>query len=1075
MVTTNYPLTVYKASAGSGKTFTLASEYIRLLVENPQQYRNILAVTFTNKATEEMKMRIVSQTYGIWKQLPDSQGYTDYVCQATGMSQQLVSTRAGIALHNLLHHYNYFRVSTIDTFFQSVLRNLARELDLTANLRIELNDTQIEEQAVDGLIQDLQTTDLVLQWILRYIMDNIDDDRSWNVIGSIKHFGATIFKDYYKEHSRQLKEKMEEKDFFEHYTQQLSEQRQQALERMREIGFSFFDTLESEDLTPADLKNGGTIASFFQKLQGGEFDEKAVNKTVQSCSEDALNWCRKGDEARLRPIVEESLMPILTYALQERQREWFRYQSASLTLRHLSQLRLLGAIEQKVRQLNTEANRFLLSDTGHLLHELIAGSDSPFIFEKIGAQIEHIMIDEFQDTSTLQWQNFKVLLEECMSHAGSQNLIVGDVKQSIYRWRSGDWRLLNNIADHFTEAQRRLCIKPLSKNYRSDRNIIRFNNAFFQKAALLEYQLTAEKTGEQMARQLSMAYDDVSQKIPEERPQAGCVSIALFPSADYKESVLQETGRIVAELIGQQAEQRHMAILIRSKDVIPDLTAYFAANMPEVNIVSDEAFRLDASIAVNMLIDALQLLIHPDDVLTLGKLAKQYQRHIVGRTDGDASLLRTDISLSDYLPEAFFSQAPQLLSTPLYDLVQQLYRLFGLTRLTEENAYVYAFFDYLNNYISDNPADIDSLLTFWKESLCQKTIQADELDGIRLLTIHKSKGLEFKHVILPFCDWKTERTQNNIIWCQAAHEPYNLLPLVPVDYSGKMAGSTFESAYQEEYLQNRVDNLNLLYVAFTRARSSLYVVGRRGLSTSRSKLIEDVLPTLREQLPEATLEGLDDKKAPLVFHFGQPPSVLSGLPAEKTTANVFLQPPTPCEVNIESYATKTSFRQSNKSRDFLEGNQEPTDQQANYIKAGSVLHNVFANIRTTADISAALRQLQMDGILYDAHLTPERLSDMLRKRLSDPRVADWFSGRWQLFNECAILAFDNGQVVERRPDRVMTDGHELKVVDFKFGRPKPEYHDQVRQYMSLLQDMGYSHVSGFLWYVYSNKIEEVSL
>ena len=197
------PLTVYKASAGSGKTFTLATEYIKLVVEDPQCYRNILAVTFTNKATEEMKMRILSQLYGIWKQLPDSEKYMQVICEKTGLSEAIVSERAGIALSNLLHNYNYFRVETIDTFFQGILRNLARELDLTANLRIGLNDTQVEELAVDQLIEDLSTTDVILQWLLKYIMENISDDKSWNVIGQIKTFGKTIFRDDYKKTGNQ--------------------------------------------------------------------------------------------------------------------------------------------------------------------------------------------------------------------------------------------------------------------------------------------------------------------------------------------------------------------------------------------------------------------------------------------------------------------------------------------------------------------------------------------------------------------------------------------------------------------------------------------------------------------------------------------------------------------------------------------------------------------------------------------------------------------------------------------------------------------------------------------------------
>jgi len=236
------PLTVYKASAGSGKTFTLAVEYIKLLVNNPTSFRNILAVTFTNKATEEMKMRILSQLYGIWKQLPDSDSYLQRLLVETGLPGRTISHRAGEALHLLLHNYNYFRVETIDSFFQSVLRNLARELDLTANLRISLNDSQVEEQAVDLLIDSLRHTDVMLQWLLGYIMEKISDDRSWNIIGQVKQFGKTIFRDYYKENSKALSAKMEEKGFIEGYTQQLRQIRDDAQERMKEIAETFFDT-----------------------------------------------------------------------------------------------------------------------------------------------------------------------------------------------------------------------------------------------------------------------------------------------------------------------------------------------------------------------------------------------------------------------------------------------------------------------------------------------------------------------------------------------------------------------------------------------------------------------------------------------------------------------------------------------------------------------------------------------------------------------------------------------------------------------------------------------------------------
>ena len=1074
------PLSVYKASAGSGKTFTLATEYIRLLVENPLSYRNILAVTFTNKATEEMKMRILSQLYGIWKQLPDSSDYLEVIRQKTGFETNFISERAGIALANLLHNYNYFRVETIDTFFQSVLRNMARELDLTTNLRIGLNDYQVEELAVDQLIADLSTTDVMLQWILKYIMENISEDKAWNIISQIKNFGHTIFRDDYKAVSRQLEQKMQEEGFFEDYTRRLREMRQMAEEHMKEIAESFFDNLEGEGLTIDDLANKSRgIAGFFLKLRKGIFDPSIENASVANCLESPERWCAKTHPRRdlIVMLAETTLGDILRYAVSERPRQWKLYKSADLTLRHLNQLRLLSSIEQKVHELNESANRFLLSDTQQLLHSLIGESDSPFIFEKIGTQLEHVMIDEFQDTSTVQWQNFRVLLAEAMSHEGSSNLIVGDVKQSIYRWRSGDWRLLNDIEQQFNTQQ--IETLPLKTNYRSERGIITFNNAFFRQAADLEY-ATQRELGESEANQLQRAYADVEQLIPDKRQSGGYVDIRLLPgSDDYQDLTLQHIAQTIADLISQGIRQQQIAILVRANASIPHIAHYFMEQMPQVTIVSDEAFRLDASQAVCLLVNALRLLIHPDDLLTKAAIVRTYHCDVLGEHDEENELLLSTTDLDSHLPEDYIAHFDQLLSLPLYDLVERLYAIFGLETLDTQSAYVSAFYDRLSDYVNENATDISDFLREWDETLCSKTIQSDENEGVRIFSIHKSKGLEYDHVIIPFCDWTIERS-GNILWCTPTEEPFSDLPIAPIDYSQKqMMGTIYEQDYLHEHLQNTVDNLNLLYVAFTRACKSLYVIGRRGGKNTRSALIEQCLPLIVNKLEGATLEGLEDEKGDL--HFAYPHSTTNISPSsfllppssKKTSQNPFLQPSEPITVAVRTFASKVNFQQSNRSRNFVEGDDEETQQRRQYIQTGSVLHEIFSTIRTAADIPDALQRLQFEGVLYDEHITTERITEMLKKRLEHPRVHDWFSDRWTLFNECTILSVEDGQLHERRPDRVMTDGKEWIIVDFKFGAPHPEYHDQVREYMQLLASMGHQHISGYLWYVYSNRIEEI--
>ena len=1083
----SHALTIYKASAGSGKTFTLSIEYIKLLILNPQSYRSTLAVTFTNKATEEMKLRILSQLYGIWKMLPDSQSYIDKIKADLDVTQQFMAERAGMALKNIVHNYSYFRIETIDSFFQSVLRNLARELDLTANLRVELNDEQIESNAVDELIDSLDERSELLSWIMEYIHENMDDDKNWNVIGQIKAFGRNIFREFYKTNSQTLNERLLEEGFFKQYNAKIHKIRNDAEVEMQNEAAQFFEALSQRGLTVSDLAYGtGGPAGYFIKMKNGTYDNTIVGARVTKAMNDGNAWVKSDAKADLREFATSTLTPLLNHAESVRQKNWQMYGSAVLTLRHLNQLRLLNSIEQKVRQMNTDANRFLLSDTHTLLHSLIQDNDSPFIFEKIGNYLENIMIDEFQDTSTVQWQNFKVLLEECMSH-GEQlgNLIVGDVKQSIYRWRSGDWRMLNNIEREFPYMREMLCVRSLDTNYRSSRRVIQFNNAFFTRVAELEYNGQLADRGnnnsennnsyaDNSPEQLRKAYSDVCQQVPPFRADTGYVNVDILPTADYQQHALERTAEAVSLLLDSGASCSDIAIIVRSNDTIQLIAEFFGKHLPDVKIVSDDAFRLDSSVAVNIIVNAMYSLAAPDDMLARGFLAKAYLTHILQQDEQQANRqLATPDGIDEALPKEFADRRVDLLSMPMFDLAERIYNIFALDRIKGEDAYIYSFYDELANFLANNTADLSSFVNNWKESLASHTIQANAVDGIRMITIHKSKGLEFEHVIIPFCDWTLEK--GNTLWCSPTTEPFNELPLIPVDFSAKqMKGTIYEGDYLEEHLQNCVDNLNLLYVAFTRAASSLFVIAKRGSASSRSLALE-------QAIADMSLEGSEfignpkDKKAELQFMYGE--LEITEAKAKKKSDNIFMPEVENVSIGMETFDNKVEFRQSNKSRDFVAGDDEEDRKQLAYIKTGKVLHYLFSTISTTADIDTSLAQLEMDGLVDESGTTVDKLRSMLHKRFENPQVADWFSPRWTLFNECTILDYDpmDDAVHEHRPDRVMKDEAtgEVVIVDFKFGAPKPEYIEQVHRYISLTKSMGYDNVRGYLWFVYSNKIEEV--
>ena len=1086
-MTNSYALTIYKASAGSGKTFTLSVEYIKLLIKDPQSYRSTLAVTFTNKATEEMKLRILSQLYGIWKLLPDSKSYIDKIKEDLDVTEEYMSERAGIALHNIVHNYSYFRIETIDSFFQSVLRNLARELDLTANLRIELNDYQIERNAVDELINSLDENSELLTWIMEYIRENMDDDKDWNVIGNIKRFGENIFREYYKTNSKKLNERLLEEGFFKQYTTKLRQMRNEAEVEMQNEAAQFFDALNHNGIEIDDLNNGKNgPAGYFIKIKKGIYNNTIVTKRLQKVLDEGSesSWVKQKSSKETQDIVRElansTLTPLVHHAEDVRQKNWYIYGSAVLTLRHLNQLRLLNSIENKVRMMNVEQNRFLLSDTHTLLHSLIRDTDSPFIFEKIGNYLENIMIDEFQDTSTVQWQNFKVLLEECMSHGEQQgNLIVGDVKQSIYRWRSGDWRMLNNIEREFPYLNSMLNVCSLDTNYRSSRRVITFNNAFFKRASELEYADQKSSTPDTSSpEQLKKAYSDVAQKVPSFRDNHGYVSINLLPNEDYRQQALQKTAEAVSLLLDSGANYSDIAILVRSNDIIQLIAEFFANELPDVKIVSDEAFRLDSSVSVNIIVNAMLWLTHPDNILAKAYIAKAYQTYVLKKSEQETNkLLATAEGIDSALPCALIDKRDDLLTMPIFELAEQIYTLFNIGNIKGEDAYLYAFYDALTDFIANNTVDIDSFVEEWNDSIAAKTIQASAIDGIRIITIHQSKGLEFEHVVIPFCDWTLEK--GNTIWCTPQVEPYNELPLIPVDFSAsQMKGTIYEFDYNEEHLQNCVDNLNLLYVAFTRAASSLFVIAQRGTPSSRSYIVEQAITDIK--LEGSSLDGdPSDKKAELLFSYGELEIVETK--AKKKSDNIFTPEVENMNVDMATFSNKVEFKQSNKSRDFVADDDENTDdddrKQLSYIKTGKILHYLFSTINTTDDIDTSLVQLEMDGLIEESGTNIKRLRDMLHKRFSNRQVADWFSSRWTLFNECTILDYDaaTDTVREHRPDRVMKDEKtgEVVIVDFKFGSPRPEYVEQVNRYKALTQNMGYPNVKGYLWFVYSNRIEEV--
>ncbi len=866
---------------------------------------------------------------------------------------------------------------------------------------------------------------------------------------------------------------MQDKDCIKNYRRTLQAIETEALEQMKGFADQFFGILESNGLAIDNLANKSKgVSSYFSKLQMGKLDDSLRNATVEKHLASPENWSSKSSPRRnaITELAAAELIPLLQTAEEFRSKNNMLVNSCQLSLRYINNVRLLANIDEEVRHLNYENNRFLLSDTNVLLHNLVHDGDSSFVFEKIGTTIRNVMIDEFQDTSRMQWDNFRLLLLEGLSQ-GENSLIVGDVKQSIYRWRNGDWGILNGLKDHIESFP--INVKTLTTNRRSAGNIIEFNNKVFTAACHTLNDIYKSEQGEE-CKDLKEAYVDVCQE-KDKDPDGGYVKVTFLTEKEemaYVEDTLQQLANETQLLVTAGIQLKDIAILVRKNKTIPLVADYFDKNTP-YKIVSDEAFQLNASLAICMIMDGLRYLSNPENRIAKAQLAAAYQNEILKNNIDLNTLLLNDID--EYLPVSFIEQQKKLRLMPLYELMEKLFGLFEMSRIKQQDAYLCAFFDAVVEYLQNNSSEMSAFIAFWEETLSQKTIPSGEVEGIRIISIHKSKGLEYHTVLLPFCDWnmEKERSLTHLIWCTPKVAPFNDLDIVPVNYSTAMQQSIYREEYLNERLQLWVDNLNLLYVAFTRAKKNLIIWGKDGLKGTVSELLQQAMGQIsipQHEHDSSHLEKSEDNTDTDNIAYEMGTLYLS---EEKRTdgiiKNKLLMNPEKIPLHLESLESNIEFKQSNRSAEFIRGEEETGER---YIRQGQLLHNLFSVIRTQDDIPSAIERLRFEGIIESAE-QERQIKKLTEWALNHPLVKEWYSGNWELYNECAIIYKEKGELQTRRPDRVMMKDGKVVVVDFKFGKKRTDYNKQVRDYMNLLSDMGYENIRGYLWYVFDNEFVEV--
>ncbi|MGQ1909020.1 UvrD-helicase domain-containing protein [Marinifilum sp. RC60d5] len=1081
-------LNIYRASAGSGKTYTLTGEFLKLVFEDPSNYKSILAVTFTNKATDEMKSRIIKEIHVIFS--GKNSPYAKDLCVANNLSIAELQNRAGEILNRLLHDYSRFSVTTIDSFFQKIVRSFTREIGLQMGYNIELDQGRVLNEVADLLLQDVDDDKQLRAWLTSFAESKIREGKTWNFKQDILVLGSEVFKEDFQNFSGKLIEKLSDKGFLNEYRKILKEIKDDFEAYFTRIGEKAKELIENHALDVSDFSYGKSgVAGYITNLgKGGKFEPGARAK---SAVDTPKKWYAGKASPEIKKAVEAAcsagLNELLKDAIKYYEEQGMLYKSTDKTLSYIYTLGILTDLSKKIRAYSESENIFLLSDASRLLRNIIGENDSPFIYEKIGNVYKHFMIDEFQDTSSMQWDNFRPLLGNSLAE-NQHSLVVGDVKQSIYRWRNGDWKLLSEQLDIDFESYG---VNGMSLNYnwRSAKNVIDFNNAVFSLGATIlqnDYNASipdeiSEALQEEQGKILN-AYKDVYQHYPDKKEGVGGYVKAHFiekdSERDWIEPVLEDLPLKIEELQANGYKARDIAILVRNGKegglVADALMAYRASEkaMKNVNydVISNDSLYLKNSSVINFLVHLLHYLVYPEDKVNIGFLRQEFCLYVEESTD----LAADDIySVSDeaksVFPSEFTDHIPELKRQPLYDLTERLIQMFNLNKNPHDYPFLEAFQDFVLGFTKSDSPDLNSFVLHWQERKDKEVISvSDEQDAIRIMTVHKSKGLEFKALILPFCNWDLDNTRHtNILWCQPKVEGFDVLDVLPVRYGSTLKDTIYYEEYFTEKLQSYIDNLNLLYVAQTRAEE-VFISYSPLTNNKELKTVADLLHFSFQKSSEFSSDFFGDKIISLsenwneegkFFELGKIVNKNASIPAE--AKHKMLEYP--------ASLLDDRLKLRSHSADYFDFSEAESVETFSPVSRGNILHQLFQLIEYADDLDKAVTALQFEGKL-DSNQANE-VKEFANELLDNPKVKMWFSKEWTVVNERDILK-GNGDIY--RPDRVIYKGKEAIVIDYKFGKKKEKTHQkQVSTYKNLIKELGFNSVKGYVLYGKLSEIVEV--
>lgn len=1059
------PFTIYRSSAGSGKTRTLAKSYLKLALQYQSGYfRHILAVTFTNKATQEMKDRILEYLDDFAKEKPGA--LAEELKAELKLDDSTFRERSRDTQNAILHKYSQFSISTIDAFFQKVIRSFTRESGLVGDYRLEVETDAVMQEVVSNLIDELGENKELTEWVVEFARENLENERAWDVRHSLTDFSKEIFTEEFKNIEDEVIGTTKEKGFFKDLLGELRGMKFSFVNLVRGKAAEALRIIHENGFSRGDFKYAqGGVYNFFDKLSRitavGGFSEKEKGSRPEGDYQSSVNWPGKtsANAALLRDLAEKELIPLLNQILDYRRKNYQTCLSAEVVLANFYTFGLVADISRKLREYKDENSMMLLDDAPKFLNRVMGDTDTPFIYEKVGSFYRNYLIDEFQDTSGLQWKNFLPLVTNSISQ-GYPNLVVGDVKQAIYRWRGGDLTLLQQEVVRQIGEQS-ATIRQLNSNYRSASNVVKFNNAFFKSAS----NLVSMDTGQPVPVEV---YGDVEQRVS--RAEEGFVHVEFLkeasPDDTWKEQSLGLIPKYLERLQDEGMALNDIAILVRKnsegQEIVNHLIRYSHSDdaRPDCryDVVSNESLRLDGASSVNLLVAAMRYLFNTQDAIARAQLAYEYNRiHPDDRPMTDVFGVTNQGFFEAALPEAFAREKVTLKKLPLFELTETLVRIFGLGKDEGEIAYLQAFQDIVLEFSARERNDLGMFLEWWEVNKDKKSIQiSGGVEAVQILTIHKAKGLQFKVVLVPFCAWNLDHDGflAPTLWVKNDQPPFDRAGYLPVKYSSTLEETCFSQYYEEEKLRVYLDNLNLLYVALTRAEHGLIVMSPnpdvKFFKQFVSRLLFDGIIN-----GDGMGEGWNN--AEQVWSKGEWRNPVT----DKKEGDVRT-------VTMQQYMTYDWRDKLVVKRSAKEFFSDPKDDTRTRINYGIHTHAILSGITYALQLDEALTRMVDEGMITSSERPV--LQGMLDDLLADEQILSWFSPGWEVRTEVPVLLPGGG---ESRMDRLLLKDKRAVVIDFKTGTPTSGDQHQMREYMTILTQMNFHPVEGFLLYIRTGEVVTV--